>query len=330
MSKTSRLALPAYASSTQTTRTVDTRVVVPGEVILPHDGFLRGHGTYPKDGMLCATVAGMVTQVNKLISVVPLKSRFVARIGDVVVGRIVEVAHKRWKVDVQSQQDAVLMLSSINIPGSTQRRRSAADELLMRSFFAEGDLISAEVQSLYADGGCSLATRSSKYGKLVDGLLVAVNPSLMKRTASHFHSFPCGIDAIFGFNGYIWLTPSPPEAEGDDVASASATGAIPSSMNDVSTAAADTGPPFKSVPLDARKAIVRLRNAIVALDSVFIAIYADSVWEAYQASLELELDLPDMLHASNMEAVTARVREVHDEAMAAAVVPGVEAGPSSA
>lgn len=41
-------------------------------------------------------------------------------VGDVVVGRITEVGQKRWKVDLNSRQDAVLMLSSVNLPGGVQ------------------------------------------------------------------------------------------------------------------------------------------------------------------------------------------------------------------
>lgn len=37
-------------------------------------------------------------RVNKLITVVPLHSRYVARTGDVVVGRIVDVRNKQWYV----------------------------------------------------------------------------------------------------------------------------------------------------------------------------------------------------------------------------------------
>ena len=48
--------------------------------------------------------------------------RYTGEIGDVVVGRITEVAQKRWKVDVSARQDAILMLSSINLPGGVQVR----------------------------------------------------------------------------------------------------------------------------------------------------------------------------------------------------------------
>lgn len=43
------------------------------------------------------------------------------QVGDVVVGRVTEVAQKRWKMDVNGKQDAALLLASVNLPGGVQR-----------------------------------------------------------------------------------------------------------------------------------------------------------------------------------------------------------------
>ena len=57
----------------------------------------RGHGVYVNDGKMIASVCGVVERINKLISVKPLKSRYVAKIGDVVVGRVTSVWYnKLW------------------------------------------------------------------------------------------------------------------------------------------------------------------------------------------------------------------------------------------
>ena len=114
-------------------------VVSTGDVITRDQGYMRGHGTYIDQDVLWASVAGIVERVNKLIS----KARYNGKIGVVVVGRIVEVQQKRWKVDINSRLDAVLMLSSGNLPGADLRRRSAEDVLMMRRYLEEGDLISA-------------------------------------------------------------------------------------------------------------------------------------------------------------------------------------------
>lgn len=55
-----------------------------------------------------------------MLSVRPLKTRYTAEIGDIVVGRITEVAMRRWKVDTNARQDANLLLSSVSLPGGVQ------------------------------------------------------------------------------------------------------------------------------------------------------------------------------------------------------------------
>jgi exosome complex component RRP4 len=98
-----------------------------------------------------------------------------------------QISQKRWKVDTNSRQDSVLMLSAVNLPGGVQRRKQESDELQMRSFFAEGDVLSvspwlpyafltwasrcrlfsqAEVQAFFGDGSMAIHTRSLKYGKV--------------------------------------------------------------------------------------------------------------------------------------------------------------------
>lgn len=56
-------------------------------------------------------------KVNKLISIRPLKSRYVGEIGDVVVARVTEVQQKRWKVNTNSRLDSILLLAAVNLPG---------------------------------------------------------------------------------------------------------------------------------------------------------------------------------------------------------------------
>ena len=185
--------LEAESSGQSGSEFVEANHVFPGEVLTTDGDFMPGHGTMVVDGKLIATLSGSVEKINKLISVKPLKMRYTGEVGDVLVGRVVEVGPKRWKVDVNSRQDAVLMLSAITLPGGIQRRRTTSDELNMRSFFLENDLISCEVQQLHSDGSMALYTRSLKYGKLEGGQFIVVPHTLIKRSKSHFHQLPCGI-----------------------------------------------------------------------------------------------------------------------------------------
>ena len=79
----------------------------------------------------------------------------------------------------------------------------------MRGYLKEGDLISAEVQKQGGDGHLLLHTRSLRYGRLVHGMLLHVQPKLTKRGKGHFVSYETfGVHLIIGVNGAIWIAPT--------------------------------------------------------------------------------------------------------------------------
>ena len=97
------------------TSEVSMRIVVPGDYV--DEGYIAGHGTYEHEGKIYASLAGIVHRIDRVICVKPLKTSFKPDIGDVIIGRIVAVENKRWTVDINSYQHAVLNLTNINLPG---------------------------------------------------------------------------------------------------------------------------------------------------------------------------------------------------------------------
>jgi len=278
-------------------------LVTPGQTINAEAGFLRGHGTYVRDGVLIASVAGVVQRVNKLISVTPLKSRFGGQVGDVIVGRVTEVGQKRWHLDVASTQAAVLMLSSVNLPGGEQRRRTYEDQLNMRSLYAEGDLISAEIHQFFQDGAMSVHTRSRKYGKLEGGTIVEVPSYLVRKMKQHFH--PLGdldLHLILSSNGYLWLSPRPPPeadlADEEEEALAAAQAQIVIEMT-----------------AEQRVSMSRARAAILALAQEFLEVYPAVIMDVYKSSLELGIPAAAMLESENAYLITEPARKRRDAAL---------------
>lgn len=194
---------------------------LPGHMVTSETQWMRGHGTFnlPTLTNITATLAGNVVVTNKLLSVSPIRARYTPEIGDLVVGRIVEVGKSQWRVDVAAPLLAKLPLSSINLPGGVLRRRTTADELQMRQYFQEGDLLVAEVQTIGgSDGVATLHTRSLKYGKLRNGFFVSVHGigggGGIVRSRRQVFTISAGVtgsgssqvDVILGVNGYIWLS----------------------------------------------------------------------------------------------------------------------------
>eukprot|EP00878_Enallax_costatus_P028397 GHUV01030672.1.p1 GENE.GHUV01030672.1~~GHUV01030672.1.p1 ORF type:complete len:341 (+),score=80.58 GHUV01030672.1:584-1606(+) len=282
--------------------TPDSVFVCVGDTIETEEpDYLKGHGTALIDGRLVATLCGVVQRINKLIFVQPLKSRYTPEVGDVVVGRVTEIAGKRWKIDLNSRQEAGLLISAVNLPGGVQRRRNAEDELNMRSMFREGDLISAEVQGKSHDGGIQLHTRSSKFGKLGGGQLVAIHAKLVKKQRFHFTTLKgLDVDLIAGLNGLLWVSPHIQRAEDgtplqDVMTKPTNTSSLLGTLNPpgnpnpsladdpaaiaaaAAAAAAGSGP-----SLQQREAVVRVAGAIRALAALMLQVYPDSIVNAYQ------------------------------------------------
>ncbi|KAJ9171916.1 hypothetical protein P3X46_015215 [Hevea brasiliensis] len=250
------------------------------------DSILKGHGTAERNGEVVATVCGVVERVNMLVYVRSLRSRFKPEIGDIIVGRVVEVAQKRWKLEINFNQDAVLMLSSMNLPDGIQRRRTAVDELNMRNVFEENDVICAEVRNFQNDGSLQLQARSQKYGKLEKGQLLTVPPYLVKRQKQHFHHLvQYGVDLILGCNGFIWV------GEHCDARDTVAE----EQLNNTEEQNTKSTRVSENVPLETRRNICRVANAVRVLSTLGFSLTLEVILEAFNLSSTLNLGIDEML-----------------------------------
>ena len=269
-------------------------IVTPGEIITDDPQWMRGHGTYvtPATSAIISSVAGTISRTNKLLSVRPFRARYTPEVGDLVVGRIVEVQAKRWRVDVGATQLASLPLSAINLPGGILRKRTETDELQIRTFFAEGDLLIAEVQQLFQDGGAVLHTRSLKYGKLRNGVFVAVSGMgggggvvRSRRQVWTLDASNGGgqIDIVLGVNGYVWISKHVETPEGVIDKTAGITNmeenisaTMYSSQND-------------RIEVETMREIARLRGVVTALVENGLRVDEDMVMRGYHEAVEMAM-----------------------------------------
>jgi len=326
----------AVASSMMATNNNMAHLVIPGQVIATSstssdrhnsnnntdDGFLRGHGTYvesnkeKEEDQLIASVCGMVHRVNKLITVIPYcESIYRGNVGDLVIGRITSVNDKRWTIQISTagctMKDASMPLSAVHLPGGAQRLRTAQDSLNMRSFLREGDLICAEVHKVQqTDGSLSLHTRSHRFTKLENGILVKVPPALIARRKNHVLSLLDNqIDALWGVNGNIWLQRKMKGGEGDNSKNSGGSSTADNNIADLQEKMrlehANT-----PIDIDVRRILCRLRNAIECLRMVHTMCTPENTELVYQKSLsrQCQLSIPDMLLPENMLLLTEEFR----------------------
>lgn len=202
-----------------------------------------------------------------------------------------QVQARRWKVDIGARLDAVLMLSSINLPGGVQRRKLESDELQMRNYFAEGDVLVCEVQAFFGDGSVSLHTRSLRAGKLKlrNGVLVQLpSPAMMPRFKSHFISMPFGVDIVAGLNGRLWVYAA---LQSGSTATEATTGGA--ADNEVADAEALYASRNDDLPIDKREAVARMAACLEILAEQGMLMSEARMALVWEISLEGNADAMD-------------------------------------
>lgn len=169
------------------------------------------------------------------------------------------------------------MLGSVNLPGGVLRRKSESDELQMRKLLKEGDLLNAEVQSIFQDGAASLHTRSLRYGKLRNGYFLRIPSSLVIKSKIHAYHLPDNIDCILGVNGFVWLSKRT-KASAAENANVSITRLEEEAGLEIYS---DVN---EEISASTREAIARYSNCILALAYAEVGINEQRIIAAYDAS----------------------------------------------
>ena len=215
---------------------------------------------------------GNVNTISKLVTVTPFRSPYKPEIGHVIIGRVITVNKKSWDVDIFAQRYGTLNLTAINLPRGEQRIRNEDDQMQMRLYFKENDLLSGEIQQIHINGTIHIQTRNLKYGKLKNGILLKVNHMLVKKTKHQFIDLIDDIKAILGLNGIIWIYFSTvkvaDEYFNDD-------------KTQIDSLNKDEKPDFNSSIL-----IVLFRNIIKSLDEHGIFIVRDNIIKYYNFYME--------------------------------------------
>jgi len=188
------------------------QIVTPGDLLAEND-YVTGDNTYKENGKIYATRVGLVDYDNRKVSVVALKAFYVPSIGDLVIGKVTEVALGVWLIDIKAPYPAVLRASdALNRPFKPQR-----DEL--PSIFDVGDLVIAKIVAYDRTRDPLLTVSDLGLGKIKRGQVVEVTPTKIPRVIGRQGSMitmlkqETGCQITVGQNGVILVSGKSPEDE---------------------------------------------------------------------------------------------------------------------
>ncbi len=188
------------------------QLVTPGELLAEGD-YLTGENTYMEQNKIYASRIGLVDTDNKKVNVVALRAFYVPKMGDIIIGSVVEVGFNGWTVDIKSPYTALLRASDVlSRPFKPQN-----DEL--SQVLNAGDLIVAKIASYDRAHDPQLTVGEPGLGKITRGQILHVTPTKIPRIIGRKGSMismikqETGCQIILGLNGVILVTGKNPEDE---------------------------------------------------------------------------------------------------------------------
>ncbi|MSS74305.1 hypothetical protein EXS72_01560 [Candidatus Pacearchaeota archaeon] len=183
------------------TESATRTVVVPGEIIASGEDLLPGEGTRRDGNDVIASRFGLAEKVGRVVKIISISGAFVPRRNNVVIGRVSDIVHSGWIIDIDYAQNGFLPL--MESPRFINKHE-------MDQFLAIGDMVSAKVWSV-SPKSIDLAMKGKGLGKLEGGFTFRVNPSSVPRVIGREGSMinlikeNTGCNVTIGQNGWVWI-----------------------------------------------------------------------------------------------------------------------------
>ncbi len=178
--------------------------VIPGDVIAEGIDYLPAGGVFREKDKIIAEQIGIVSVDNRLIKLIPLTGIYKPRVGDIVIGQVVNIGFNGWSVDIGFSNLALLNV------------RDATSEFIERKsdlsrYFDFDDYIVAKISNVGKGNLIDLTMKGHGLVKLHNGMLIDVSPSKVPRIIGKQGSMintlkglsDCMINV--GQNGKVWI-----------------------------------------------------------------------------------------------------------------------------
>ena len=175
-------------------------LVIPGQ-ILADDEYYSGRGTFKENGKVCSSLMGLVSLRNKKIRVIPLKSKYVPKKGDVVIGKINDVRFSMWDVDINSPYSGIL--PAFEVFGREKKE--------LNKVYDVGDVLFLRVVDVDEIKKAKLGLKGRGMGKFKGGIIVDIAPTKVPRLIGKKGSMinmikdKTNCKIVVGQNGLVWV-----------------------------------------------------------------------------------------------------------------------------
>lgn len=187
-------------------------LVTPGDLLAEGD-YIAGENTYKGNDKIYSTQLGLVDYEGRKVHVTALKAFYIPYVGDMVIGKVVEMGFSGWMLDINAPLLAMLRASDVlDRPFKPQRND-------LSSIFNVGDLIIAKIVAYDRTRDPLLTVGEPGLGKITRGQIVEVTPTKIPRVIGRQGSMismlkrEIGCHITIGQNGVILVSGKNLESE---------------------------------------------------------------------------------------------------------------------
>jgi len=181
-------------------------LVLPSQLIGDAKKLKPGIGTFVEDGKIYAERLGILNVKDGVATITPLRGKYEPKVGDVVVGIVIEVGAAVWMVDINSIYPAFLHINEV--PWFVEIGNTS-------KFLNYGDVILAKVKSAGDPDKVQITLKDRGLHKINGGTLIETEPTKVPRIIGKNASMITALKRytncrIFvGRNGRIWVDGNP-------------------------------------------------------------------------------------------------------------------------
>ena len=193
---------------TDTLHIKDKEIAIPGEVLAEGLGFLPSRGTYRDGDKIVASKLGLINIEGKVIKLVPLSGVYIAKVGDKIIGKVVDVLMSGWRIRIRGPNSAVLPIAM----GTSEFIPKGAD---LTKYFDIDTYIVCKITRVTSQKLVDVTMRGPGLHKLRRGRIIEVNTTKVPRIIGKEGSMVMMVkDAIrcnitVGQNGWVWVQGTP-------------------------------------------------------------------------------------------------------------------------